>query len=77
MSRSEWTLVPGGGGYYRRGDDPIGVVESEREPGRYAPCYVATGEPAGRTDRYDWRDTLDDAIYVAEAEQRRRVEVRS
>ncbi|OHD22901.1 MAG: hypothetical protein A2Y38_00765 [Spirochaetes bacterium GWB1_59_5] len=70
MSRAGWTQ-DSDTRYWRRGADPIGVVKSDRYVGWYAPCYVATGEPVGATDTYEWLGTLGEAIDRAEVEQRR------
>ena len=72
MSRAEWAQVPGDARYWQRGENPIGVVESARYPaGWFAPVYLATGEPVGATDVYEWLGTLDEAIRRAEVEQQR------
>ena len=59
MSRAEWARDPGDRRWFRCGDADLGVVESEREPGRWAPAYAGSGEAAGGAGRYLWTDLLD------------------
>ena len=60
-ARSVYARDPGDCRWYRHGDDAIGVVQSDRDEGLWAPAYVADGAPAGEGTLYRW-DDLEGAV---------------